>query len=444
MAASRVWCWFLVGSLALWAACDPGAIEGFGSEDSGAGGGRNEAGATIGDGGGSNQQYDYKMPPKPPPSKEICNGFDDDQDGEVDEGCGCKLGSTKECYPGPQITIQGICKKGTMTCSKGTSEFGSWGPCSGAVVARAEICGDNIDQDCDGKDFPCPPKCGDGKCNGKENCNTCPQDCGKCDVKKCEGFLFGISARPVDIVWMIDQSGSMSQEISGVKQNMNNFAKSIAYAKNDYRVIVLAKRGTGSYDICIPPPLGGSSCGDSTRFKQVSYKVGSTNALTAYQSYASSIEAFMRPTSLRLLVVVTDDNSSLGASSFHGWIKKRPGYNDYVFHSIVSMKKDWCTAKNGSVYMQLSGWTKGMQFHICNANWNSLFQQLGQKAGDIAKTKYKLAKTAIAGSISVSINGNPKKLGVDYDWDAANNQVIIKGKLPANGAKILICYKHKP
>ena len=408
-----------VGTMTLlWAACDPGSIDTAGDDPNNP---KSELG-TTGDIGftwdlGTNPGWDYKLPPKPPPSKEVCNGFDDDQDGQVDEGCGCTPGKTQECFPYAKMTIQGICKKGQQTCS-GTSEFGTWGACTGAVLPQKEKCGDKIDQDCDGKDLPCPPK------------------------KNCEGFLFGISARPVDIVWIIDQSGSMSQEIAGVKQNMNNFAKSIASSKNDYRVIVLARRGTGSKDICIPPPLGGSNCGDSTRFKQVSKSVGSTNELSLYMSYASQIEAFMRPTSLRLLVVVTDDNSSVSATAFHTWIKKRTGYNDYVFHSIVSVTKDWCTAKVGSVYKDLTTWTKGSWYHICSANWTTLFQSLGKNAGNIAKNKYKLAKTPIAGSITVSYNGNPKKKGVDWDWDSANNQVILKGNLPPQNAKILVCYKY--
>ena len=393
--------------------CDPGSIDSTGDPDLGAtptldGWDVPDFGKTPGS--------DYKLPPKPPPSKEICNGFDDDQDGQVDENCGCKPGAEQDCYPYAKVAVVNApCKKGKQTCT-GTSEFGTWGACTGAVLPKKEKCGDGVDQDCDGKDLPCPPK------------------------KNCEGFLFGISARPVDIVWVIDQSGSMSQEIASVKQNMNNFAKSIAGAKNDYRVIVLAKRGTGSKDICIPPPLGGANCGDGARFKQVSKTVASTNELSLYQSYASQIEAFMRPTSLRQIVVVTDDNSYVSASAFHAWAKKRPGYNDYIFHSIVSVKKDWCTAKVGKVYMDLTTWTKGSWFHICNANWTQLFNTLGKNAGTIAMNKYKLKNTPVAGSIKVSYNGNPKTQGLHWDFDKPNNQINLKGQLPPQNAKILVCY----
>ena len=53
-----------------------------------------------------------------------------------------------------------------------------------------------------------------------------------------------------------------------------------------------------------------------------------------------------------------------------------------------------------------------------------------------------MTRTTLPGSISVSYNGNPKKLGVDYDFDQANNQIILKGNLPPQNAKILVCYKY--
>lgn len=48
------------------------------------------------------------------PSAETCNGIDDDCDGSVDEGSDCcQTGETREC--GPSST-QGICQKGTVSC----------------------------------------------------------------------------------------------------------------------------------------------------------------------------------------------------------------------------------------------------------------------------------------------------------------------------------------
>jgi len=48
----------------------------------------------------------------------------------------------------------------------------------------SEICGDSVDQDCDGADIAC--NCGDGNCAPGEDVNSCPQDCpGTCGDQIC-------------------------------------------------------------------------------------------------------------------------------------------------------------------------------------------------------------------------------------------------------------------
>ncbi|MBX7102206.1 MAG: hypothetical protein K1X89_31105, partial [Myxococcaceae bacterium] len=89
------------------------------------------------------------------------NGFDDDCDGLVDEGCSCPgNGSTKDCYlvPATMATAQGTpagwCasnSKGSLDCSGG--ELPSWsGVCRGALPPNAhEVCQAG-DFNCDGLD----------------------------------------------------------------------------------------------------------------------------------------------------------------------------------------------------------------------------------------------------------------------------------------------------
>lgn len=86
---------------------------------------------------------DYDPPRIPLP--EVCNGIDDDLDGDVDEGV-----VTPSCSTLPATAhwryAYGDCKRGTNLCIDGGYE------CVGEILPKTEICDDEAqDEDCDGE-----------------------------------------------------------------------------------------------------------------------------------------------------------------------------------------------------------------------------------------------------------------------------------------------------
>jgi hypothetical protein len=124
------------------------------------------------------------------PQAEICDGLiDDDCDGVVDNGCACVDGQIQDCYSGAVATLGvGVCQPGKQTCA-----HGQWGACTGEVTPSAETC-DGLDNDCNGQvdDGLGQTVCGVGECQvAMPNCiNGLPQACvpRAPGVETCDGL----------------------------------------------------------------------------------------------------------------------------------------------------------------------------------------------------------------------------------------------------------------
>lgn len=204
---------------------------------------------------------------------------------------------------------------------------------------------------------------------------------------------------PIDVIWTIDTSGSMTEETAAVRANMNQFSQQISAAGVDVRIILIAEQyapppfpGFPDEGICIDAPLGSGKCPDDNKqpsFLHVFKTVGSTNSLQLVLQMFPSYKAALRPGSLKILTVVTDDNSAVPAASFTQQFDAldptliTPGL--WKLYGIFCFSKCPSAAKQGSVYQELVQQTQGVSGDLCLQNFKPVFDQLAQ--GVVASSK---------------------------------------------------------
>lgn len=213
----------------------------------------------------------------------LCNGSDDDCDGEVDEMCYCEPGAVQRCFRGPPGRRgEGACQDGQQTCVANGEFGGVWGPCTGGIAPSGETC-DGLDNNCNGCTDELEGCVPDGTCPG-------PGDPRVPDARPFSTYtLNGSEFYPGDdaVAWRWEIVGTpcdqMFQGIPGSTATSDNGQLSYRLAggstanasvdftlSGDYEVTMTVERRDGSEFSCtwiVPvraPGLRVEACWDAT------------------------------------------------------------------------------------------------------------------------------------------------------------------------------------
>ena len=249
--------------------------------------------------------------------------------------------------------------------------------------------------------------------------------------------------QPADIIFAIDNSGSMDQEIASVQANMNQFSQKIIDSGIDVHVIVISDNS-----ICVGAPLGSGNCpADSNppTYTRINQGVSSTNALQRIVDLYPMYKDLLRPDAATHVVVVTDDNSGMNAGAFHNaFVALEPGMSDYVFHAICG-KHDvddflWCaqnaiccafTAEAGDVYLDLIAQTGGKWGDLCLQDFTPVFNTLST---EVIQGATLACEWDIPEPMGEPIDFN--KVNVEFDDGMAPNDVFGKVTSAAECANV--------
>ena len=235
-----------------------------------------------------------------------------------------------------------------------------------------------------------------------------------------------VGLQPADIIFILDNSGSMQVEANAVQTNMNAFSSQIFLADIDARVVVLSSYPGNGEGICIDPPLGIGMCpaddNNPPGFTHVNVTVDSTNGLQLLlDQFPMFAPGVMRANAAKHVVIVTDDNSDLGANDFTtAFNALDPANVGFTFHGIVADANPGFScfqepphpccltaAAAGTVYLELINNTGGVFGSLCEQDFQPIFDQV--------------AMSVVAGAtLSCEFDIPPPPEGETFDADKVN------------------------
>lgn len=280
---------------------------------------------------------------------------------------------------------------------------------------------------------------GDGDGDNNTNANG---DTGATEIEfeECVGVSEGAqnTREPADILFVIDNSKSLYDEIAMVRANMNAFSSRIMESGVDPHIVIVSclpgecsttgsrsSSGSTSYGICIDPPLGAADgckyindnpdtdnpnepvTPDSNLpvYKHISVRVPSMKGLqwliNTYEDNNSLTTQgwhhMIRENSIKHVVVVSDDGDQNTAESFDAaFTALSPKLANYQFHGIFAYSaKDLAAPESPcatyaapaspnetppilwDTYSDLVTMTHGVSSDLCAQNFDPIFDALG-------------------------------------------------------------------
>jgi hypothetical protein len=263
----------------------------------------------------------------------------------------------------------------------------------------------------------------------------------------------------LDILWVIDNSGSMSAHQNTVIANMAQFVDGLVKTSS---AKLRWKMGLISTDTEDSPYIG-FRAGDeldhtmanaADRFKLAVGRLGTNgdaiekdydpivNALTAYPN-------FLRPEAFLAIITVSDasEQSNMLTSDFVNFIKQAKGGDlNKVFFFAFANPIEWCSPTDdvfywqGSKLQELLTVVHGSAYKLCDPNFGNNVANLGSYiASSIASPKISLPDHPILSTLKVwykdqEVRGGPKSAGGFWEYSVNLNAIVFSDLSFAPGA----------
>ncbi|HNH49287.1 MAG TPA: hypothetical protein PKY30_19730 [Myxococcota bacterium] len=283
-------------------------------------------------------------------------------------------------------------------------------------------------------------------------------------VKEQVDAITQVTIPAVDVLWVIDNSCSMAEEQTALRDNFDDFMKYFTDSGLDYHVGVVStdmdnrnERGKlildngsdryidSSYDRADAvasfrqrAALGTNGSSDE-RGKDAAY-----TALTTEKDRTNV--GFYRDDASLSIITISDeiDYSQVTTTEFVNFLTGLKAGTDNVvtYSSIVGLTNNDCsTAERGTGYLEVTRQVGGIEWSICTSDWAGLLEELGLQAAGL-KREFYLSLAPVEDSIKVKVKGDDTyDPGSDtWTYDPARNSVKFDAYIPAPLSVVEVTY----
>jgi len=249
---------------------------------------------------------------------------------------------------------------------------------------------------------------------------------------------------PVDILFAIDKSGSMTAESRALGNAFSSFITEIDNVTDDWQIGVVVKDGgcfengvitaqTPDYEQVFKNATSGGifAAGDLTE----ALLALSDNALEKTVPGLCN-EGFVRGDALLHVIAISDEPEQSGMPWDHWvgrWQSRMADPNLVMVSGVVALGN---CGDEPTGYQEAVNATGGLLLDVCTSNWGNYAQELGAASANSLLT-YLLSTEPDVGSIEVSVDGTTYDGG--WTYDATRNAVIINVDVPV-GSEVEISY----
>ena len=312
---------------------------------------------------------------------------------------------------------------------------------------------------------------------------------GTLDTRQTDEFVQA-SGQEVDVLFVIDNSGSMSEEQGNLRSNFDSFIQGADQFQNDFQLGVVStdldnaaengkligapriiRRGPNAeQQFTDHADLGVNGAGNETGLEAAHRALTDPNIFdtgVACQndgqcqmpdtcvegSCGGHNRGFLRETAALEIVFLSDEeDQSTGTINFYvDFLKSIKGFrneNRMHAHSIVGADNGGnaaaCMSGDGAAdagrrYVEVSRRTNGTVASICNNNFGDDLREIGNTAFGL-QVQFFLSRPAVEESITVEVDGANRPAGWAFDRDS-NSVVFDEGQVPVAGSIIRISYE---